>query len=123
MAVLTLTPKSLPAKYPTTPITANALDFTWTAAGADYADGARFTLTGKEILLVHNGNVGAQTVTITSQVDPYNRTGHITAYSLGAGEYAVFPQFQLTGWADGSGYLILAASAADVEFAVLRLVD
>lgn len=125
MAVLNLdlTLKQMPAKYPVTPITANALDFAFTAAGASFADGAEFTLTGKEILLVHNANVGAQTVTITSVVDSYNRTGNITAYSVGIGEYAVFPQFMQLGWLGSNGKLHIAASAADVEFAVLRLTD
>lgn len=123
MARLALTPKSLPAKYPALPITANALDFAFTPAGADFADGASFPMTEKEILIVHNANVGAQTVTISSVVDPYNRTGNITAYSLAAGEYAVFPQFQKSGWMQSDGNLYFAASATDVEFAVLRLVD
>jgi hypothetical protein len=123
MARLALTPKSLPLKYPVLPITANALDFAFTAAGADFAEGASFPMTEKEVLIVHNGNVGAQTITITSVADPYARTGNITTYSLGAGEYAVFPQFQKAGWMQTDGNLYFAASATDVEFAVLRLVD
>lgn len=123
MARLLLTPKSLPLKYPALPITANALDFAFTPAGADFADGAGFVMTGKEILIVHNANIGAQTLTVSSVIDPYKRTGDITTYSIGIGEYAVFPQFQLEGWKQTDGYLYFAASATDVEFAVLRLVD
>jgi hypothetical protein len=123
MARLALTPKSLPLKYPVLPITANALDFAFTPAGADFADGASFPMTEKEILIVHNANAGVQTVTITSVIDPYSRTGNITSYSLGIGEYAVFPQFQKAGWVQSDGTLWFAASATDVEFAVLRLVD
>ncbi len=123
MARLALTPKSLPAKYPALPIAANALDFTWTEAGADFADGFSFPLTGKEILLVRNDNAGAQTVTISSVADEYGRTGDITTYSVGIGEYAVFPQFQLAGWKQSDGKLYGAASAADVSLAVLRLTD
>lgn len=123
MARLALPVKQLPAKYPALPIAANALDVTWTAAGAAFADGFSFPLTGKEILLVRNGNVGAQTVTINSVADPYRRTGDITAYSVGPGEYAVFPQFQMTGWQQPNGLLHGAASAADVMLAVLRLAD
>jgi hypothetical protein len=123
MSRLALTPKSLPLKYPVLPITANALDFAFTAAGADFADGASFPMTGKEILIVHNANVGVQTLTVTSTIDPYKRTGNITAYSIGIGEYAVFPQFQKDGWMQADGSLYFAASATDVEFAVLRLVD
>lgn len=123
MARLALTPVSLPAKYPALPLTANAIDVAFTPAGASFAEGAGFALTGKEIVIVHNANVGAQTVTVTSVADPYKRTGDITAYSLGVDEYCVLPQFQPQGWAQTNGQLYLAASAADVEFLVLRLVD
>jgi hypothetical protein len=121
MARLSITPTSVVAKYPALPLTANSADFTWTAAGASFADGAGFQMTGKEILLVRNDNVGAQTVTITSVEDKYGRTGNITTYSVGSGEYAAFPQFPKDGWAQADGQLYFAASAADVYFAVLRL--
>lgn len=124
MAVLVLTPVQMPAKYPTLQPAANSLDVAFTPAGADFADGAEFTLTGREILLVHNANAAAKTVTVTSVADPVTkRTGDITAYSVGIGEYAVFPQFQMLGWANSSGKIHIAASAADVEFLVLRLTD
>jgi hypothetical protein len=123
MARLALTVQNVIAKYPALPLTASSADFVWTAAGADFADGASFTLTGKEILLVRNDNVGAQTVTVSSVVDPYNRTGNITTYSVGIGEFAVFPPFPKEGWAQTDGKLYFAASAADVYFAVLRLPD
>jgi hypothetical protein len=123
MARLALSPVTMPLKYPALQPAVNSLDVAFTPAGADFADGASFPLTGKEILIVHNDNVAAKTVTITSVADSYNRTGDITAYSLGIGEYAVFPQFQLAGWQQSDGKLYLAAEAADVEFLVLRLRD
>ena len=123
MARLILTPKQLPEKYPATPITANALDFAFTAAGADFADGAGFTLTGKEVLIAYNPEATPYTVTVESVVDSYNRLGNITTYSVGAGEYAVFPQFPTDGWRQSSGRLHFAASNALVQFAVLRLTD
>lgn len=123
MTRLALTVQQIIDDYPATPLTANAADFVWTAAGADFADGASFALTGKEVLLVRNDNGAAQTVTITSVADGKNRTGTITAYSVGIGEYAVFPPFKKDGWAQASGLLYIAASAADVYFAVLRLPD
>jgi hypothetical protein len=114
----------MPAKYPTLQPGVNTLDITFTAAGADFADGAKFTLTGKEILLVQNANAGPQTVTITSVADnSYKRVGDITAYSIGIGEFAVFPQFQKEGWCQSDGCLYFAATAADVKFCVLRLTD
>lgn len=123
MARLVLTPKTLHPKYPPTPLVANSADFTWTQAGASFADGAGFPLTGKEILLVHNANAGVQTVTISSTVDLYQRTGNITTYSIGIGEYVAFPMFPKEGWAQPDGQLYFAASATDVEFAILRIPD
>lgn len=124
MAVLNLEPfvKQLPAKYPVTPITALSLDFVFTPAGADFADGAEFTLTGKEIVIV-GGGAGGGTVTVTSYADDYNRLGNITAYAVGAGLFSVLPQFQQKGWRNPSGKLHMAASIATVTFAVLRLTD
>lgn len=122
MARLALTPVSLPAKYPVLQPAANAWDVTWTAAGASFAEGAGFPLTGKEIVLI-KGGAGPQTVTVSSVVDHYNRTGDVTAYAVGAGEFVVLPQFQPAGWQQSDGQLYLAANAADVSFLVLRLVD
>lgn len=121
MARLAITPKDAPGPYPALPISANARDVAFTAAGADFADGASFPITGRELLLVHNGNAGAQTVTITSVADDKNRTGDITTYSIGIGEYALFGPFKKAGWAQSTGLLHFAATAADVEFLVLRV--
>lgn len=122
MARLALTAKATPGSYPVLPISANAADFTWTAAGADFADGFSFPWTGKEVLLVRNDNAGAQTVTINSVADPKkNRTGDITAYSVGIGEYAVLGPFQADGWKQSTGLVHGAASATDVKLAVIRL--
>jgi hypothetical protein len=123
MAILDLTVQNLIAKYPATPLAANAADITWTAAGAAFADGFRFPHTGKEILLVRNDNAGPQTVTINSVANAKGRSGSISTYSVGIGEYAAFPPFPVDGWRQTSGYLTGAASAADVYLAVLRLPD
>jgi hypothetical protein len=120
MARLAVSPKTLPARYPSLPITANALDFTWVAAGASFADGAGFTLQEGDILLAYNPDISAHTITITSVADALNRTGDITSYSLGAGEYCVFPQFKKEGWAQTTGLLHFATDNALVQFAVLR---
>ena len=122
MARLVLTPVQMPAKYPTLQPAANSLDVAFTAAGADWADGAGFLLTGKEILIVFGAAAGG-TVTISSTIDPYRRTADITAYAVGIGLYAIFPQFQKAGWVQADGQLYLAASAATVEFLVLRLTE
>jgi hypothetical protein len=125
MAVLDLTAlvKQMPAKYPVLQPTANLWDLVFTPAGAACADGAEFPLTGKEIVIVHNGAVAAKTLTVTSYADEFNRTGDVTAYSLGASEYMMLPQFQPQGWANPSGNLHMVASDTAVEFLVLRLSD
>lgn len=120
MARLALTVQTLLGSYPTRPLVANSADFVWTAAGADFADGAGFTLTGKEIVLVHNLNAGAQTVTFDSVIDEQGRSGPITAYSVGISEYAMFGPFQNTGWRQADGKLYFATTATDVAFAVIR---
>lgn len=121
MARLSITPQEPLGKYPATPLVANSADLTWVASGADFADGAGYTLTGRELLLVRNDNVGAQTITIQSVVDPQNRTGNITAYSIGIAEYAMFGPFPKEGWAQSDGKLYFAVTAADLYFAVVRM--
>lgn len=106
--------------YPATPVAANALDITFTNAGASFADGAGFPHTGREVLLIKNGNAGAQTVTIESVADERNREADITTYSVGIGEFAAI-QLPVSGWRQADGQLYFAASATDVAFAVLRL--
>jgi hypothetical protein len=122
MARLALTVQTTAAcGYPVLPLTVNTADFVFTAAGADYADGFSFTHTGREILIVQNANVGAKTVTITSVANAKKRTGDITTYSVGASEFAIFGPFPKDGWTQSTGLLHGAASAADVNLAVVRL--
>ncbi len=122
MASLLLTVQDIIGGYPVTPLTAEAADFVWTTAGADFADGAHFPHTGKEIILVRNDNVGAQTVTINSSVTAENRLGNITTYSVGIGEYVMFGPFPVHGWRQTTGFMTIAASATDVFFAIIRIV-
>lgn len=121
MAELSLTVQTIKGGYPSLPVTANAADIVWTAAGADFADGAAFDHTGREIILVRNDNVGAQTLTIDSVADEKGRTGDITTYSVGAGEYAAFGPFPVAGWRQSDGDMNIVASAADVYLAIIRL--
>jgi len=121
MARLALTVQEPCGSYPALPLTAEAEDFTWTTAGADFVEGAGFTMTERELILVRNDNVAAQTVTVSSMVDAYNRDGDITTYSVGIGEYAMFGPFKKDGWVQADGKLYIAASATDVFFAIIRL--
>ena len=100
---------------------AGTADFTF-AAGT-ITDGDTFVCTGREVLLVNNTNVGAQTITITSVDDEKGRSEDITAYSMAANDFAVFG-IGLTnskGWKSSAGTVRITVSSADVKVAVLRL--
>ena len=100
---------------------AGTADFTF-AAGT-ITDGDTFVCTGRELLVVQNADAGAVTITITSVVDDKNRTGDITDYSVGIGEFACFP-IGLTnskGWKSTTGKVRITVSDVDLKVAVLRL--
>ena len=121
MARLVLTPLPVVATgYPTLPLTALSADFAFTAAGANFADGAGFAHTGREIIIA-KGGAAPQTITITSIPDDKKRSGNITTYAIGIGLFSVFGPFPVDGWRQSDGQLYLAASATDVSFAVLKL--
>lgn len=99
--------------------TANAADLTMTAA--DTSNQNACVLTAKVLLVAHNTGASAHNVTVTSVTDPYGRTGHITDYSLGAGEYAVFGPFEPAGWLQTDGKLYFEADHAEVKFGLVKL--
>jgi hypothetical protein len=81
-------------------------------------------MTGAEVLLARNSNAGstAYTVTISSAADAMGRTKDITTESIAAGTTRVFGPFRnKDGWVQSGGYLNIAASNAEVLFAVLQL--
>lgn len=100
--------------------TANAADLTMTAA--DVSNKEQVTATGNELIIAHNTGASTYTITISSVVDEQGRTGDISAYSLGAGEYAVFGPFGTEGWRQTDGKLYFEASNVAVKFGVVRLV-
>lgn len=87
----------------------------------DNVNGNRFVATGKELVVAHNTDVGAQTVSVTSVADPYGRTGNITTFSIPAGSIAVFGPFNVQGWQQADGYIYLDAAVVAVKFAILVL--
>ena len=123
MARLSLTVQSPPGFWPTLALTAGAADFTWVSAGADFADGFSFVNTGREILLARQDTAVAKTVTISSvALQPYNRTGDITAYSMALNDLAWFGPFKPAGWNQlGTNLIYGAAESADVFLVVCRL--
>ena len=99
---------------------ANAADLPMTAANA--SDLNQVVATNNDLIIAHNTGAGANTVTITSIADPsYGRVGHITTYSLGAGEYAAFGPFKNAGWKQADGMLYFEASHAEVKFGIVAL--
>lgn len=99
---------------------AGAADLTMTAA--DVANKEQTTLTGDELVVAHNTDSGAHTVTITSIADSNGRTGNIASYSLAAGDYVVFGPFEMDGWRQADGALYFEADSATVKFGVIRVV-
>jgi len=112
--------QTTPGAYPALPITANSRDLQMQAGDASLGNYTPL-VEAKTLVLLHNTGAGARTVTFTSQADtPYNRTGDITAYSIGAGEMALFGPFKAIGWSDG-GNLDIDVSHAEVQIAVITL--
>lgn len=119
MARVTLTRTSILGPYPTLQPSATTLNLTETAADASNLN--QFVLDGPCILIAHNIGVGARTFTLTSVVDARNRTGDVTAYSVGAGLVAAFKLDQTEGWRQTDGYMYLTGSHAEMLFSIIRL--
>ena len=118
MARQTLTKQVPLGPYPTLPVAANALDLTETAADATNKE--QFVPSGDDLVIVHNTGASPYTVTFTSMADDKNRTGDISAYSVGAGEIAAF-RFKKPGWMQSDGRVYMEASNAAMKYAVLQL--
>lgn len=100
-------------------ITADARDLVWT--DSDDVNGMEFTPTGRDMLLVKNDEVGAQTVTIDAAADDAGRDGAITTYSIGAGEIAWFGMFNTAVWRQTDGKVHIDMSDAGIQLIVFRL--
>lgn len=100
---------------------AGAADFVFVAGTV--TDGDTYACTGRELLLAFNTGAGARTITIVSVDDETNRAESITAYSLAAGDYAVFGQglTNSKGWQSSAKTIRITVSHAEVTVAVLRL--
>ena len=99
-------------------VAADAADVAFDAG--DEVNGNEVTLTGGEYLLVNNSGGSAYTVTITAAPDTIGRTGSISAYSVGAGELAIFGPFPQAGWKQDDGMLYVDVSNPALELAILR---
>lgn len=114
MARQTLTKTTAPGAYAGTSTAV-------TMTAAIVADMEQFTLTGRELLIIHNTDAGAQTWTATSVDDRYGRVEHITTESIAAGAIRVFGPIPLEGWKQTDGYFYLNASHINVKFGVIVL--
>ena len=112
-----LTPKEI-SRIQSVSVTAGAADLTM--AASDIVDGNSIAWTGKEMLIVHNTNIGVQTVTIDAAPDEYGRDGTITTYSLAADDYAIFGPFD-GAWKQTDGTIHVDGTAVDVLLGVLRI--
>jgi len=117
MARVLVAAQAAPGAYPV--VSAGSLDVAMQAADTGLGNYAPI-VEGKTLILVQNTDVSAQTVTITSVVDAYNRLGNITAYSLAAGDVVLLGPFKAAGWSHGTGIdggVWLDASNAGIKIA------
>lgn len=119
MARTTLTKTTACGSYPTLQPAVNTLDLTLTAA--DTASKNQFAASGNDLIIAQNTGAGAHTVTITSVPNQKNRTGDITAYSIGAGEIAVIGPLKNLGWTQTDRNIYLEANHAEVKFGIVTL--
>lgn len=113
-----LTPVTIIAPFAA--VGAGAADFTF-AAGSVSTD--TFACTGRQILIAYNSGASPYTITISSVDDEKGRSEDVTAYSMAAGDYAVFG-VGLTnspGWKQSDGTIIVDVENAAVKWAVLTL--
>ena len=118
MAALTITT----IKAPFEAIAANGADITFTA-GSTGTD--TIACNGREIILAWNTHAAdPYTITILSEDDEKGRSEDISAYSLAAGEIAVFGVglTKSSGWIDSAtGLITVDVENAAIKWAVLRL--
>lgn len=119
MARTTLTRTAPLGPYPSLQPAANALDLTMTAA--DTSNFNQILLDGPIYVIAQNTDTVDRTVTITSAVDPQNRTGDITTYTISADDILVLKIDQYSGWRQSDGYLYLQASNAAVKLGAIRI--
>src|SRR5689334_21171944 len=82
--------------YPATPLSVTTADLVLTAVD-DPTDRNTTIVDGKTVVIAHNTDSGAHTITITSQVDDKNRLGSVSTYSIAAGKIATFGPFKTAG--------------------------
>jgi len=126
MARTTLDKTTLLGSYPSLPLSANSADLTETAVtGSSGSSGNQIAWGdfGRLFVIVHNTHAtNAYTVTFTSLASSstLNRSGDISAYSVGAGEIAVF-LFERNGWYQSDAMLYCEGENAAIKIGCVGL--
>lgn len=107
-------------RYPVIPPAADSLEFAFVATSGGNNDGYEYVATGREVVLLRNTGVGANTFGLLSVVDELGRKGDITAYSLAAGEFAVLIP-PLKGFQQSDGRIWIDISSVEITICVLQL--
>lgn len=107
--------------YPNLPLSAGAATVVPTAADVANMNMIPFGTAARLLVFVRSTDAGAQTVTVTSAKDPYNRAGDITTYSVAAGATAILGPFERAGWMQADQMLYLQATAATVTFVAVPI--
>lgn len=103
---------SAPSSYATAPSS-----FSWVAC--DPANGNSFPDTGRELLLVHNTDTAAHSVTVASVADALGRTGDSTK-NMNGSSYYVFQFFPPQGWRQTSdGSIHVNCTDATIQYALI----
>lgn len=111
--------------YPALPLTADSADVVLTAlTGTAGANGnqAAFGNFNRLLLLLQNSGAAPYTVTINSlaSANVFNRTGDVTTYSLGVGEFmALF--IERNGWVQADGMLYFEATNVAVKAGIFGI--
>ena len=114
MARTTLTKTTKPGSYSGTGVKV-------TMTGGDTTDQNQFKSTGSDLVVAHNTDSSAHTVTINSTDDRFGRKEDIDAYSIPAGEIHVFGPFETHGWQQPDGNIYLEADSATVELGIINV--
>ena len=112
-----ITPQVPVGPYPGT-VAAGDLDITWAAATIG---STTFTVTGKELLLIHNTGIDSATLTLVSVADRYKRSGTISDYALDGDEYAAFWIGNIIGWRDSAGTMTIQSNTSGHKIAIIRI--
>lgn len=123
MARATLTKTAINSAYPALPITALSADLNLQASSGSSGSNGNQILwgdSGRLLLIAYNSGASGRTVTITSKIDPYNRTGDISAYAIAAGAISAWV-LERQGFYQSDGYLYLEANHAEVKFTAVAI--